>query len=110
MAKASEYEVHCPRCNVTFPVGTKHCLHCGGRTGPRARADAGWNESSGRFEPAPGGREGVAGEPILRPRPVDAEPEEMEETPRAGVLRAGVTLLWIVLAIGFSILRACSER
>jgi hypothetical protein len=25
------FEVHCHRCNVTFPVGARHCMHCGGR-------------------------------------------------------------------------------
>ncbi|HXV35938.1 MAG TPA: hypothetical protein VEC18_02250 [Myxococcota bacterium] len=25
------YEVYCHRCNVTAPVGTERCIHCGGR-------------------------------------------------------------------------------
>ena len=25
------YEVYCYQCNVSAPVGTRHCLHCGGR-------------------------------------------------------------------------------
>ena len=25
------FEVFCPQCKVTFPVGARHCLHCGGR-------------------------------------------------------------------------------
>ncbi len=31
--KASPYEVRCPRCDVSFPVGTRTCLHCGGPNG-----------------------------------------------------------------------------
>ena len=27
------YEVRCAQCDVSFPVGTKVCIHCGGRTG-----------------------------------------------------------------------------
>ena len=30
--KASPYEVRCLRCDVSFPVGTRTCLHCGGPT------------------------------------------------------------------------------
>jgi len=25
------YEVYCYQCNVTAPVGTRRCIHCGGR-------------------------------------------------------------------------------
>jgi len=25
------YEVYCYQCNVSAPVGTRRCLHCGGR-------------------------------------------------------------------------------
>ncbi len=25
------YEVYCYQCNVTAPVGTRRCVHCGGR-------------------------------------------------------------------------------
>ena len=28
------YEIWCHSCNVTFPTGTKTCLHCGSRTRP----------------------------------------------------------------------------
>lgn len=44
----------------------------------------------------------------LRPLPVDDEPEE-DETPRGGILRAAITLIWILLAVGFSVARACSD-
>lgn len=30
----SSYEVRCPRCEVTFPIETRTCFHCGGATGP----------------------------------------------------------------------------
>ena len=35
------YEVYCFRCRVTFPIGSRQCLHCGGPlfgTGERAAA------------------------------------------------------------------------
>ena len=25
------YEIYCYQCNVTAPVGTRRCIHCGGR-------------------------------------------------------------------------------
>lgn len=31
--KGSPYEVRCPRCDVSFPVETRICIHCGGPTG-----------------------------------------------------------------------------
>ncbi len=27
----NSYEVYCYQCNVTAPVGTQRCVHCGGR-------------------------------------------------------------------------------
>ncbi len=36
------YEVYCYQCNVSAPVGTRRCIHCGGRLsgtrGPRRTA------------------------------------------------------------------------
>lgn len=34
-SSANVYEVRCHDCDVSFPVGTKRCIHCGGRTGSR---------------------------------------------------------------------------
>jgi hypothetical protein len=113
MAEVTEYEVRCPRCNVSFPVGTRTCLHCGGRTMRGEQA-----ASLRRGEPLPSPFEprtrGAPGEPVEtglpRPLPVDVEQEEEEQSTRGRLLRAGVTVLWILLAIGFSAARACSER
>lgn len=33
-SSADAYEVRCNACDVSFPLGTKRCVHCGGRTGP----------------------------------------------------------------------------
>jgi hypothetical protein len=112
MAKASEYEVHCPRCRVTFPVGTKRCVHCGGRTGQRVESEGRpvWDDRSGRFRVVTAGGSDV--ESTQRPLAFDAEPEEDEadQTGRGGILRVAVTVVWILLAVAFSILRACQER
>ena len=36
-SKASPYEVRCARCDVSFPVEAKTCMHCGGPTGKPGR-------------------------------------------------------------------------
>lgn len=55
LSDRSAFECQCPRCNVTFPIETRKCLHCGGPTGPSGPASASWNsKSSGAF-----GRSGV---------------------------------------------------
>ena len=32
------FEVYCVNCKVTFPIGTRKCLHCGARVAPQGRA------------------------------------------------------------------------
>ncbi|MDE0886947.1 MAG: hypothetical protein OSB70_15585 [Myxococcota bacterium] len=108
MAEISPYEVRCPSCNVSFPVGTRRCMHCGGRTGPSP-----WN--AGQAPPdlleSYDARQG--GETELATASPELEPLEIEESaPRGGIrgrLNAGMSLIWIVLAVGFSIMRACGE-
>ena len=36
-SEASPYEVRCARCDVSFPVEAKTCMHCGGPTGKPGR-------------------------------------------------------------------------
>ena len=51
--KASPYEVRCPRCDVSFPVETTTCIHCGGPTGEAAElfvADDGMDYGTGPDE------------------------------------------------------------
>ncbi len=110
MAKAFEYEVRCPRCDVSFPPGTKKCLHCGGRTakslgpGPRMEPDY----SATPFDPRMPEHGTHAEDGFARPLPADAEPDE-ESPVRGGLVRAAVTVLWILAAIAFSVMRACQE-
>jgi hypothetical protein len=87
------FEVHCERCRVTFPVGTRRCIHCGAPTSRSARQ--------------PGLR--------LRPPP-DAEPETGTAEPDPEVelgarrLVSPVTLIWIVLIAAGYLVRACSGQ
>ena len=88
--RPAAFEVYCDRCRVTFPVGTRRCLHCGGPT----------SASRGR--------------PSLRLEPA-SEPEAAEaqlEPPELGRRRAfsPVTLAWIALIAAGYLYRACAGQ
>jgi hypothetical protein len=78
------YEVYCTRCRVTFPIGTRKCIHCGERVG------------RDRFQPAlgllPGGEE------------ISVEPEPAR---RSGL--SPFTLVWVALLLGGYLYRACAS-
>jgi ribosomal protein L37E len=90
----SSFEVYCQRCRVSFPVGTRTCIHCGERIGrPRA------------LRPGPGAatqRRAPAGSPP------DLDELEEEELPTRGGLMSPMAILWVVLILGGAIYRACS--
>ncbi len=110
-----QHEVWCHTCNVSFPTGTKKCLHCGGRTRPeRLRA-------STRRSPEPEAEllaalplsytneaGGMAATPDL---PVRGDPLEAEGEPtRRSLLRAGMTVMWMILLAAGYAWRACSQQ
>lgn len=83
------FEVHCDRCRVTFPVGTRRCIHCGGPTGVSAR------------------------KPGLRFEPMAAPPEVPDESdPELAKHRfiSPLTLVWIALIAAGYLVRACSGQ
>jgi hypothetical protein len=86
------FEVYCNHCNVSFPVGARHCLHCGGRLA-RERA-------------AGTAMRGVPPELQLS----EAEPIEPfeEETSRRSPF-SPVALIWVLLFVVGTIYRACTE-
>lgn len=112
MTQISEYEVRCPSCDVSFPKGTKRCMHCGGRTGPSHLGGprVAPRFSSDPFDPrAP--EEGTrADDEFVRPLPVDFEPEDEKPSKAGGIVRAMMTLIWVGLAAALSMARACSEN
>jgi hypothetical protein len=79
-ASPNPYEVSCARCRVTFPVGTRVCLHCG----------------------QPIGRPAV----VLRP----AGPEEIleQDLPARPLAFSPMTLVWVLAAVATVIYRACT--
>ena len=78
------YEVFCPRCQVSFPVETRKCIHCGGRLA-KHRFKAG-------MEPPPNLDEVI----------VD------EELPRRSGL-SPYTLVWVALLLAGYLYRACTN-
>jgi len=121
------FEVYCRSCNVSFPVGTRQCIHCGGAT---TAHDSRPGRLSG-FAPL-GSRE-------LDPELDDAMPfrvlteeeaeaqgisamdgqlspfddvEQASEQPGPGrsLLRSLGSLIWIALLIAFSLYRgSCGD-
>ena len=80
---ANPYEVYCTRCSVSFPVGTRTCVHCGqpiGRAAPVARAQR-----------APG--------------PLDEDPPE--PLPTRSLAFSPMTFVWLLAAVATVIYRSC---
>jgi ribosomal protein L37E len=88
-SRPAAFEVHCDRCRVTFPVGTRRCIHCGGPMSASRKASG------------------------LRVAP-DAEPvtheAELEPEPVQRRFVSPTTLLWIALIAGGYLYRACSGQ
>lgn len=78
------YEVYCHRCHVTFPVGTKRCVHCGGRLG----------------------RDRLRPELELPPGAEDLAAHEATVGRRSGL--SPFTLVWVALLLAGYLYRACA--
>ena len=108
---STDYEVRCSSCDVSFPVGQKRCIHCGGVLGSRGVKELGFTPAEG-FKPSGIGYDSQEDTEALGPVSGSSSvTEEASEAPvgRFGFLRGGMTLIWIVLAGLYSILRACGE-
>ena len=79
------YEVHCSHCNVTFPVGTRRCIHCGERLARERGRLPGIQMS---FEEGEG-------------PPEDENPRRSPFSP--------VALIWVLIFVAGTIYRACTS-
>ena len=130
------YEVYCHSCNVTFPPGTKACVHCGARTRkdpPRAATTFAEpppiqfldEPAAATMRPvgtslmsmlsradAEGASSGAAIATGAVASPDYVHPEATEEggegAGRRSLLRAGMSVLWMVVLAGAYAWRACS--
>lgn len=117
------FEVRCARCNVTFPVETKRCVHCGGSTGPGhgismrntafGTREAGDHSADvGPFDTTYGmDDEGIvfrdeAGASSTVPNAADRA-EDADSSPVKSLIRSMGGVIWILLLIGFSLARSC---
>ncbi len=129
----SSFEVRCLRCDVSFPLETRRCVHCGGPTSASlsgGKAGAGMSAprqgpiaTTSGTSPTPIGIETAGPFPWSRPREAGApatpgpsapggelpDPDEAPQSPGAMLFRSFGSLIWIVALIGFSIVRSCSE-
>jgi hypothetical protein len=112
MAASDLYEVRCTHCEVSFPPGTKQCLHCGGRIGRRLRQAPpppvmrSQNEQPSDFL-AYGADSPPEGKLIdLSELAADSEDEARSSSPRRAV-RLGVNVLWIFGALMITLAQMC---
>ena len=143
---ASPYEVRCPRCEVSFPVETKTCMHCGGPTGapgqilsenpvlsstaPNRVEDFQMGGVAGSVEPTHAPIEPSEESPFSHGDAFDedtysearkkrqsgaeaggqvlAEEEEQTSTGRS-LLNSLGGVIWVLLLIGFSLVRSCES-
>ena len=95
--ESPKFEVRCHHCDVSFPVGTRTCIHCGERIGRPALLRLGRDP------------EVEFGE-LDELQPVEeATSAEEYEPPRGRLIRVGVTLVWVVVALLSAMARSCQE-
>ncbi len=90
----SEFEVRCPRCRVSFPLGTRSCLHCGGRTRKATSPPQMLEMAVSTAEEAP-------------LPPVEGA-DEREESVRQSPFRMVTGFIWLALAVAGSMYRLCA--
>jgi len=88
--ESPQVEVYCNRCGVSFPVGSRRCLHCGGRL-DRERVGRELSALPAGFEPHL--EENL--EAVL----------EDEMPRRSGI--SPLTLVWIALLLAGYLYRSC---
>jgi hypothetical protein len=99
------YEVRCRRCNVSFPVETRKCLHCGGatsRSGDVAILETMVQPSTATAQEFP--------HPIeFLPSQEDRELEMSDEPSSVGrsLIRSLGGFVWVIVLIGFTLARNC---
>ena len=104
----TEFEVRCDHCDVSFPVGTKRCMYCGGRPGHRPLF-------ARQIKIDPLGDIELLNEPIEPGAPVSTpiapidEPDEDEvEQARGSIFRLFGNLSWVILFALITLYRACT--
>lgn len=112
MSVSDLYEVRCNPCEVSFPPGTKRCLHCGGRIGGRLRQAPPAPVMRSQNEPPSDFLAHQADSPPegrridLSELAADSEDEAQSSSPRRAI-RLGVNVLWILGALVITLAQMC---
>ena len=111
-SSASAYEVRCDACDVSFPLGTKRCIHCGGRTGPGSIFQAQIAPDpqvvfAPTMEREPDPFPGVATETEEPVDLLEGLPEERNQ-PRGSIFRAFGNLSWFLIIAALYLYRSCA--
>jgi hypothetical protein len=134
LADRSHFEVRCPRCDVSFPVETRTCMHCGGPTSPEGQAisarpifgfDSGFDsalstDSTPTDEALVQSGDDPSFDYSQAGMPPGSTPESAaldhrdidSETPNVGrsILGSMGSLIWILMLVAFSLSgRVCGE-
>jgi hypothetical protein len=104
------YEVRCPRCDVSFPVGTRNCIHCGNPTVGADRVAI--LESMLGSSTAPDDEFSDLTEnpsTVFFPDQSERELETSDEPSSVGrsLIRSLGGFIWVVVLIGFTLARNC---
>ena len=112
----SDYEVWCHHCDVTFPAETRRCLHCGGRTSPnrlhRSMREPGFalTDDSPPFVTAVAGSQWEARPPDAPPPTLEDSEGVLEDEPgKRSLLRAGMSVVWMILLAAGYLWKSCTE-
>ena len=115
-SSASPYEVRCPRCDVTFPIETKRCIHCGGPTTGSGIANSldsvAIADSGGRVGDPYGLSQHEAEDAGYDLPEYGSDEREIEQTDEptsvaGSLIRSLGGFIWIIVLIGFTLARNC---
>jgi hypothetical protein len=105
--QAPAFETRCPRCDVSYPVETRKCIHCGGPTG---QANSLARFSIATDSPYDGFDRGIESDSDeFVTDPMDREFEVAEEPSSMGrsLVKSLGGFIWIIALIGFTLARNC---
>ena len=80
-------EVRCPSCDVSYPVGQRRCIHCGGRLGRQVDPEVA----------------SALGD-------IDQEVEQDAQGTGRRLLRSSFTGFWVIVLVVSAVIRACQQN
>ncbi len=104
----TDFEVRCDDCSVSYPIGTKRCMYCGGRPGHKPLfARQLQFDPLGELELSEEPIEPIDSLPSMN-TPIDQQDDEAGEQPRSSLFRLFGNLSWVILFALITLYRACT--